>query len=169
MRLHGAGRANASRDGSLAPSTKERGGALVETAILLPLLMLLVFGIWTSARAWNVHTTLDHAAREAARRGAVTAVHSEILTVAEGEVSAAAIPWSDVVACSAIIRDGAVDRPDSITDPCIPLGSADGQDPTTDDRVQVRLEIPDYRLEFLFFETSVTLRAQAVARLERGA
>ena len=38
--------------------------------MVLPILLLLTFGIWGTARAWNVHNTIDHAAREAARFGA---------------------------------------------------------------------------------------------------
>ena len=48
----------------------EKGSNLVEFAILAPLLILLVFGIFTVARAFNVNNTLEHAAREAARLGA---------------------------------------------------------------------------------------------------
>ena len=49
---------------------EERGAALVEAALVLPMLLMLTFGIWTTARAWNVHNVLDHAAREAARYAA---------------------------------------------------------------------------------------------------
>jgi Flp pilus assembly protein TadG len=51
---------------------RSRGAAIVEAAIIMPLLLLLTFGIWTTARAWNVHNVLDHASREAARFGATT-------------------------------------------------------------------------------------------------
>jgi Flp pilus assembly protein TadG len=48
----------------------ERGAALVEMALVLPFLLLLIVGIWTTARAFNVKNTMDHAVREAARQGA---------------------------------------------------------------------------------------------------
>ena len=48
----------------------DRGAALIEAAMVLPILLRLTFRIWATARAWNVHNTIDHAAREAARFGA---------------------------------------------------------------------------------------------------
>ncbi|NIN10359.1 MAG: pilus assembly protein, partial [Gemmatimonadales bacterium] len=50
---------------------EDRGAALVEAALVMPLLLMLTLGIWATARAWNVHNVLDHASREAARFGAV--------------------------------------------------------------------------------------------------
>ena len=49
---------------------QERGAALVEMALVLPLLIMLLLGIFAAARGWQVHNVLDHAAREAARYGA---------------------------------------------------------------------------------------------------
>ncbi|MBA2726181.1 MAG: pilus assembly protein [Actinobacteria bacterium] len=48
---------------------RERGAALVEAAFVMPIILLLTFGVWTVARAWQVHNTIDHAVREAARFG----------------------------------------------------------------------------------------------------
>jgi Flp pilus assembly pilin Flp len=45
----------------------ESGAAAVEMALVLPVLILLVFGIIEFARAWNVRQTLTDAAREGAR------------------------------------------------------------------------------------------------------
>jgi Flp pilus assembly protein TadG len=156
---------------------EERGAALVEAALVLPMLLMLTFGIWTTARAWNVHNVLDHAAREAARYAATTSDSLAILDpIARGEVLAASIPWSDVSGCSSIIETGSVtesattgagitvvDGPPAY---CIPLGGSPGQDPTTDDRAQVRLTVRDFRLDFIFFSFKVDLTAQAVSRLE---
>jgi hypothetical protein len=148
----------------------ERGAALVETAIVLPLLLLLVFGIWTTARAWNVHNVLDHASREAARIGATTGEVAEMSTVARGEVEASSVQWGSVTStCFKVIDGGAGGGTvRGGGPPCINFGSGTGLDPTTDDRVQVTLEIPNYTLDFLFFSVDVTLRSKAVARLEPG-
>ena len=82
----------------------ERGAALVEAALVLPMLLMLTFGIWTTARAWNVHNVLDHAAREAARYAATTPDSLAIIDpIARGEVLSAGIRWSDVSGCSSII------------------------------------------------------------------
>jgi Flp pilus assembly protein TadG len=135
---------------------------LLEAAIITPLFVMLLFGIWTTARAWNVHNVLDHAAREAARYGAVDPNNTSIKNVARGEVLSASYPFDgNVTYCSAIVEGGAVTSGD-------PGGLCINAtlDPTTDDRVQVSLQIPSYQLNFVFFSTTVQLQARAVARLE---
>jgi Flp pilus assembly protein TadG len=48
-----------------------RGQALVEFALILPLLMLVLFGIVEFGRAWNAKQVLTDAAREGARLAVV--------------------------------------------------------------------------------------------------
>ena len=55
-----------------------KGAALVELAIVLPLLLLIVFGIFEYGRAMYITNTLNNAAREGARRAAVTPAHINI-------------------------------------------------------------------------------------------
>ncbi len=50
---------------------RERGATAVEFALLLPLLLLLVFGIVDFGRALNAQETLTQAAREGARLAAL--------------------------------------------------------------------------------------------------
>jgi Flp pilus assembly protein TadG len=50
---------------------RDRGAAVVEFALLLPLLLLLVFGIIDFGRALNAQITLTQAAREGARLAAL--------------------------------------------------------------------------------------------------
>jgi Flp pilus assembly protein TadG len=45
-----------------------RGQALVEFALVLPLVLLLVVGMLEFARAWNLHQVMTDAVREGARR-----------------------------------------------------------------------------------------------------
>jgi hypothetical protein len=45
-----------------------RGQALVELALILPVILLLVIGMLEFARAWNLHQVITDAAREGARR-----------------------------------------------------------------------------------------------------
>jgi Flp pilus assembly protein TadG len=45
----------------------ESGQALVEFALLLPVILLLVVGMLEFARAWNLHQAMTDAAREGAR------------------------------------------------------------------------------------------------------
>ena len=60
---------NRQRPGSGAP---DRGAAAVEFALLLPVLLLLVFGIIDLGRALNAQITLTQAAREGARLAALS-------------------------------------------------------------------------------------------------
>lgn len=45
-----------------------KGQALVEFALVLPLVLLLVVGMLEFARAWNLHQTMTDAVREGGRR-----------------------------------------------------------------------------------------------------
>ena len=45
-----------------------KGQALVEMALVLPILLLLVVGMLEFARAWNLHQVMTDAVREGARR-----------------------------------------------------------------------------------------------------
>lgn len=45
-----------------------KGQALVEFALVLPLVLLLVVGMLEFARAWNLHQSMTDAVREGARR-----------------------------------------------------------------------------------------------------
>jgi Flp pilus assembly protein TadG len=49
----------------------ERGAAAVEFALLLPVLLLLVFGLMEFSRLYNVQISLSNAAREGARSMAI--------------------------------------------------------------------------------------------------
>jgi len=51
-----------------------KGSALVEMALILPVLLLLVFGIFEFGRAMLITNTLNYAAREGARRATVSPV-----------------------------------------------------------------------------------------------
>ena len=51
--------------------TREQGSAAVEFALLLPVLLLIVFGIIDFGRALNAQETLTQAAREGARLAAL--------------------------------------------------------------------------------------------------
>ena len=55
---------------------RDRGAALVEFAFVLPILLLLIFGIIDLSRAFNAKQELTHATREGARVYAVTNSHN---------------------------------------------------------------------------------------------
>lgn len=52
-------------------ASNSRGAAMVEFAILLPVLVMLVFGIVEFGRGYHTRTSLTHAAREAVRVAAL--------------------------------------------------------------------------------------------------
>ncbi|WKZ82600.1 MAG: pilus assembly protein [Acidimicrobiia bacterium] len=51
---------------------RDEGAALVEFALVLPLLVMLTFGIIEFGRAYNAQITLTHASREGVRVLAIT-------------------------------------------------------------------------------------------------
>ena len=138
----------------------DRGAALVETALVLPILLLLTMGIWSTARAWNLNNTLEHAAREAARFGATVdpwddgTSPGEILAIADADMAAAAIDTTAVTNCIDHLAD--TDSP-----------SCDAHvNNTGTEQVFVKLTLPNHTLEFIFFSFDVNLSATAVSRFE---
>ena len=67
----------------------DRGAAAVEFAMVMPILLLLVFGIVDYGRAYNARLTLSHAAREAVRVWALGG--SEADTEARAQEAAAGL------------------------------------------------------------------------------
>ena len=127
----------------------------MEAALVMPLMLMLTVGVWTTARAWNVHSTLDHAAREAARYGA-----TEVPWVAGSPADVRAVA-DQVLQASAIV-------PADVATDCIAEGSAPcgyGVIPGVD-QVAVELSWNNYQLDFIFFSISVDLNASAVSRWE---
>jgi hypothetical protein len=50
---------------------QDRGAQIAEFAAVVPMLVMLIFGILWFGRAFNIYTTVNHAARAAAEAGAV--------------------------------------------------------------------------------------------------
>jgi Flp pilus assembly protein TadG len=135
---------------------RQRGAALIETALVLPMLLMLTFGIWTAARAWNVRNTMEHAAREGVRFAATElpwdgTSQSQVEAVIDAELVTSAIP---IVNVNTLCIDRA-------TNPC-------GFNPTSQgyQQVAVRIQYPNYPLNFLFFQPTVNLTVEAVGRYE---
>jgi Flp pilus assembly protein TadG len=67
---------------------KERGQALVEFALIVPILFLLIFGIIEFGRIYSAHLTANHSAREGVRAAAVGATDSEIISIVQNRAAA---------------------------------------------------------------------------------
>ncbi|MBI0577633.1 pilus assembly protein [Neobacillus cucumis] len=65
----------------------EKGQSLVEFALIIPMLMLLLFGIIDFARIFHVYLTMDHAGREAARAASIGKDDSTIKSTAVFDAS----------------------------------------------------------------------------------
>ena len=135
---------------------RERGAALIEAAIVMPMLLALVFGIWTVARAYNVRNTMEHAVREGVRFGATEmpwdgTSDDQVRAVIDSELGSSSI-------AAALVNTLCIDMNSG---PCSFAATAQGYD-----QVAVRIEYPDYPLNFLFFSTTVDLTVEAVGRYE---
>jgi Flp pilus assembly protein TadG len=142
---------------------RERGAALIEMALVAPLLVLLLFGIWSVARAYNVKNTMDHAVREGARFGATVDPWdanspNAVLAVIQSELAASAIPPAWItVGCLELVEEGnngcTIDGADQV------VGAPANQ-------VVVNILFDDYPLNFVFFNLEVDFQSQAMARHE---
>lgn len=66
-----------------------RGQAVVEFALVLPLVLILVIGVFEFARAWNIQQVLTDAAREGARVAVVGSGAGESAGVISAKVQTA--------------------------------------------------------------------------------
>jgi hypothetical protein len=53
-------------------ATGTRGSEIAEAALVLPIFFMLMLGIYWFGRAFNIYSTINHAAREGARLGAAS-------------------------------------------------------------------------------------------------
>ncbi|WP_066258703.1 TadE/TadG family type IV pilus assembly protein [Neobacillus drentensis] len=65
----------------------EKGQSLVEFALILPLFLMLLFGIVDFGRAFHAYLTIDHAGREAARAASIGKDNAAVKLVAKKQGS----------------------------------------------------------------------------------
>ena len=158
----------------------ESGAALVEFALVLPLLMMIVLGMVSAGVGYNRKITITHAAREAARYGATLSVavpgtlefwlddvYQRVVDEATGTLDPLTTPG--LLICVAYVHDGGSgeDQTKSLT---TGLGYSTGtrcfdDGPRTERRVQVRVE-RDHEFDALFWSTTLGIGTDAVARYE---
>jgi hypothetical protein len=134
----------------------------VEAAFVLPFLLLLTFGIFTVARAWQVNNAIDHAVREAARYGATSHPFDSdaVRGVVNAELTAngISIPGGGVLCADPTSSGVPVSDCGSPLIPNAPPGT---------ENITVRVRWSNYELNFLFFTVEVDLTGTAVSRWER--
>jgi Flp pilus assembly protein TadG len=161
---------------------RERGAALVEAALILPVVFSLLLGMFTGGLTYSRDNALNHAAREAGRYGAtlvmtsesswLTAVRTEVKQAATGDLDATV---SGQFVCVAFVYpNGTVvgDRTISVSESSGVAGAttsntcfADGR-PASERRVQVLVRRRS-EIQTIWFTRTVTLEARSVTRFER--
>ena len=166
----------------------ERGAALVEFALILPLFFTLILGAVTAGIAYNQKLSMTNASREAARYGATLPVGSftganqltqwlDSLATTAVAASTSQLPTSAPgrVVCVAYVSPGTLAEKDITRRRQVIGGGSpsytnsatcynDGR-PAGERRVQVVLERQG-EIELLLKRFTPTLRAQSTARFE---
>lgn len=91
----------------------ESGQALAEIAIALPLLLLMLIGIWEFARAYQIQQVVVNAAREGAREVVLPAgTIATATTVVENYLAAGSVPCNGCVIITNV-TDGSLPEGDT--------------------------------------------------------
>lgn len=168
-------------------SKDERGATLVEFALVMPVFMTLILGIFTGAQAYDHDLSITHAAREGARYAATLAKEPTGLTAlfwwsaVEDRVVAASAGDLDLskaghYVCIALVKPDGTLSVDSMGNayaqwlPSRPVGAPDtcytsNVTGTTYSRVHVLVRRPD-SIDTVFYSHDLTLRSQAAVRYE---
>ncbi len=158
----------------------ERGAALVEFALVLPVIVIITFGMISSGIAYNHKLDMTHAAREGARYGATLP-----LTQCSGTPNpcGGSTTWAQLVRTVVVERAGGAA---TAADVCVALvngSSAMATTPTSSystggsvcfpesagdsgTRVQIKITKGDDEIDAVFFRIPVTLTSQATAKFE---
>lgn len=144
----------------------ERGAAVVEFALVVPLLMALLLGIFTGGMAYFQKLTMAEAVRDGARYGAayLTGTGTGELAAWEAAVKARVAETSSGVLTSSDVCAKLVQPTSSSACGLVDPGGASAE--TTVRLVKVSAT-KNAKLEFFFFEMNRTITAQFVARYER--
>ncbi|MHB9095211.1 MAG: TadE/TadG family type IV pilus assembly protein [Eubacteriales bacterium] len=83
----------------------EKGQAVVEMALILPILLMVIFGIIEFGRILNTYMIVTEISREGSRKGAVGGTDSEIRTTVRSQVTDAGLDASLVHDSDIVITD----------------------------------------------------------------
>jgi Flp pilus assembly protein TadG len=148
------------------PRRCERGAIFLEFALVLPLLMAVILGIFTGGQAYSDKISVMEAVREGARYGASlpmgsgagalaaweSGVANRVVAAAGGAVALAdvCVRW---VLPSATAHCGLADPAGASNEPAVHLVKVSATKPA--------------KMEFFFFSKTTTLTGRLVARFER--
>lgn len=94
----------------------EKGQAIVEMALILPILLMLLFGIIEFGRILNTYMIVTEISREAARKGAVGGTDAEIRTTVWSQAADSGLDSSLIAESDIVITDpSSVKRPRGTT------------------------------------------------------
>ncbi len=133
--------------------TDHQGQALVEFALVLPLVLLLLVGILEFGRAWNEHQVVTDAAREAVRTAAL----------ADPTITAATVQ----AVVNRALNNAGIDSVPVILDPADP-NAPEGTAVTAEIRVPYRFVLLGPLMDFMGWapDQQVMLKARATMRKE---
>lgn len=175
---------NRQREGRNRPGKDdERGAVLVEFALVLPVLLAFLLGTVTVGTAYDRNISMNNAARESSRYGAVRSVEGDLTAWLENVADVAVASatgdlGSDAagqfVCVAYVYPDGTSDHDRTVRlieesgtrevqtgRTCFTDGRA-----SNERRVQVQL-IRDTDIEAVLFSQTITLNANSVTRFER--
>jgi Flp pilus assembly protein TadG len=140
----------------------ERGQALAEFAIVLPLILLFIAGILEFGRAWNIKQAVTDAAREGAR---YTVVMNTAMTLADVEakieerLALASIEESDITISSP-------DPACAVLADCFHTTAGYGKEMTVTVSTQHRMPLVHVLLRWAGVPSTVTIGTDATMRHE---
>lgn len=144
----------------------ERGAALVEFALVLPLVVSLILGLVSGGAAYNRKLSMSGAVREGSRFGATldgsaswaTSVQTRAVELSTGDLTASQVCVALETAAGTTLYTASGAGCSSVTAPSTPSGA-------TGCVVKVWAARPD-KLQAMFFSVNLTLTAKSVARYE---
>lgn len=149
---------------------EERGAALVEFALVLPLVVSLILGLVSGGAAYNRKLSMSGAVREGSRFGATLDGSSSWATYVQSrttELSTGDLTTSQV--CVKLVKKGTGDLYSLLPGGSACASSGEPDTPATaatgDCVVKVWASRPD-KLQAMFFTANLTLTAKSVARYE---
>jgi Flp pilus assembly protein TadG len=151
------------RAGARGVRRGDRGAGLVEFALILPLLMALILGLFTGGVAYNRKISITNAVREGARYGATLSCSASCVSAGSWE--------TQVKARVAASSGGEL----TAADVCAWLGSAVGtvacgqsDPPGAAGTLVAKVSASKAAaLDVMFFKQTITLSSKATARYER--